>query len=76
MAFMGMFVGTILLIVMTIVIILSVIFIITAIILKIIGKKKDSKKLKITGNVFLVLGIVNIAPIIIAKYSITSSDIC
>lgn len=65
MAFMGMFVGTILLIVTTIVIILSVIFIITAIILKIIGKKKDSKKLKITGNVFLVLGIVNIAPIII-----------
>ncbi len=65
MAFMGMFVGTILLIVTTIVIILSLIFIITAIILKIIGKKKDSKKLKITGNVFLVLGIVNIAPIII-----------
>lgn len=65
MAFMGMFVGTILLVVTTIVIILSVIFIITAIIFKIIGKKKDSKKLKITGNVFLVLGIVNIAPIII-----------
>lgn len=65
MAFMGMFVGTILLIVTTIVIILSLIFIITAIILKIIGKKKDSKKLKITGNVFLVLGILNISPIII-----------
>ena len=65
MAFMGMFVGTIFLIILTIVIILSVIFFITAIILKIIGKKKDSKKLKITGNVFLVLGIVNIAPIII-----------
>ena len=65
MAFMGMFVGTILLILLIAVILLSIIFIITAIILKIIGKKKDSKKLKITGNVFLVLGIVNIAPIII-----------
>ena len=65
MAFMGMFVGTIFLIILIVVILLSAIFIITAIILKIISKKKDSKKLKITGKVFLVLGIINIAPIII-----------
>ena len=71
MAFMGMFVGTIFLIILIVVILLSAIFIITAIFFKIIGKKKDSKKLKITGNVFLVLGIINIAPIIIFAVYLT-----
>lgn len=65
MAFAGMFIGIILLVILAIVIIVAIIFGITAIILKIIGKVKDNKKLKVTGNVFLVLSIVNIAPIII-----------
>lgn len=65
MAFAGMFIGTILLIIVVTVIIVAIAFGITAIILKIIGKAKDNKKLKVAGNVFLVLSIVNIAPIII-----------
>lgn len=65
MAFAGMFIGTILLIILAVVIIASVIFGITAIILKIVGKVKDNKNLKVAGNVFLTLSIVNIAPVII-----------
>lgn len=65
MAFMGLFVASILLVILIIAVIASVIFGITAIVFKIVGKKKDNKKFKITGNVFLTLSIVNIAPIII-----------
>lgn len=71
MAFAGMFIGTILLIILAVVIIASVIFGITAIILKIVGKVKDNKKLKVAGNVFLTLSIVNIAPVIIFAGYIT-----
>jgi hypothetical protein len=42
-----------------------IVFFVTAIILKIIGKKKNSKKLRIIGNIFLGLGIAFAIPVIL-----------
>lgn len=65
MAFAGMIIGTILLIIVVTVIIVAIAFGITAIVLKIVGKVKDNRKINTTGNVFLTLSIISITPIVL-----------
>ncbi|MCH5193032.1 MAG: hypothetical protein J1F11_03655 [Oscillospiraceae bacterium] len=64
MAFMGMVFAAAFVIIFIIHISLMTLFFILAIVLKIVGKVKDSKKMKKAGTVFLVLGILFAAPII------------
>lgn len=64
MAFMGMVIATIFSIILIIHIVLMLIFFILALVLKIVGSKKESKKMKNAGTVFLVLGIVFALPVI------------
>lgn len=65
MAFMGMVFGTIFIILLMIHIFLMLTFFVLTAVLKIVGRKKENKKIKIAGNVFLVLGIVFAVPIIV-----------
>lgn len=64
MAFMGMVFGTIFIILLMIHIFLMLIFFVLTAVLKIVGRKKENKKIKIAGNVFFVLGIMFAVPII------------
>ena len=64
MAFMGMVFGAIFIVILCIIFALMLLFFAIAIPCKIIGKKKDKKGLRITGNVFLVLGIIFALPLI------------
>ena len=64
MAFMGMVFGALVLIILIVIFCLMLLFFGIAIPCKIIGKVKDKKGLRITGNVFLVLGIVCLLPFI------------
>lgn len=65
MAFAGMFIGLIFLVIFVLLIIAAIAFGITAIVLKIVGKVKDNRKIKTTGNVFLTLSIISITPIVL-----------
>jgi hypothetical protein len=65
MAFIGMVFVGIALAIFCVICFLMIVFFTLAIIFKTIGKKKDSRKLRITGNVFLGLGIVFSIPIIL-----------
>lgn len=64
MAFISMVFASIFIVLLMIIVFLMLIFLILAIVFKIIGKSKGNRKLRIAGNVFLVLGIVFAAPII------------
>ena len=65
MAFAGMFIGLVFLVIFVLLIIAAIAFGITAIVLKIVGKVKDNRKIKTTGNVFLTLSIISITPIVL-----------
>ena len=65
MAFAGMFLLVIFFIIFVVLIIVAIAFGITAIVLKIVGKVKDNRKIKTTGNVFLTLSIISITPIVL-----------
>lgn len=65
MAFMGMVFATVFVVLFIVHISLTILFFILAIVLKIVGKVKDSRKMKIAGNVFLVLGILFAVPVIV-----------
>lgn len=75
MAFMGMVFATIFVFIFIFLLISSIAFLIISFVLKRNAVKKDSKKLRIAGNVFRVLGVLNAVPIIavigIAVYSNT-----
>ena len=64
MAFMGMVLGAIFIVILCIVAGLMLLSFAVAIPCKTIGKKKEKKGLRITGNVFLVLGIVFALPLL------------
>lgn len=64
MAFMGMVFATVFVVLFIVHLSLMTLFFILAIVLKIVGKVKDSRKMKIAGNVFLVLGILFAVPVI------------
>ncbi len=65
MAFAGMFLLVIFFIIFVVLIVVAIAFGITAIVLKIVGKVKDNRKIKTTGNVFLTLSIISITPIVL-----------
>lgn len=64
MAFMGMVIGTIFIVLLITLAFLMLTFFVLSAILKNIGRKKDNKKMKTAGNVFLVLGILFAVPIL------------
>lgn len=64
MAFMGMVFATIFIVLLIIHIFLVLTFFVLTAVLKNIGRKKENKKIKIAGNVFLVLGIIFAVPIV------------
>ena len=65
MAFMGMVLGAIFIVILLCIAGLVLLFFTTAIILKIIGKVKDNKKVKRVGTVFIVLGSVFAVPLVL-----------
>lgn len=64
MAFMGLMFATVFIVLLMIHIFLMLMFFVLTAVLKIVGRKKENKKMKIAGNVFLVLGIIFAVPII------------
>ncbi len=64
MAFMGMVFATIFILIFIFLLISSVAFLIISFVLKRKAVKKDSKKLRIAGNVLRVLGVLNAIPVI------------
>ena len=52
-----------------------VIILIAAIILKAVGKKKNSKAMRIAGNVFLVLGVINAIPVVLVVGSLAFNSV-
>lgn len=64
MAFIGMVFATIFIILLIIYILLILTFFILTVVLKSVSRKKENKKFKIAGNVFLVLGIMFSVPMI------------
>ena len=64
MAFFAMVFASVFILLLIILAFLMLIFFVLATVFKIVGRKKGSRKLKIAGNVFLVLGILFAAPII------------
>lgn len=71
MAFMGMFIIGIFIVMA----ISMMIFLTVAIILKIVGKKKDSPRMKLVGNIFLVLSIVLAIPVVSVTKSVIESSL-
>ena len=65
MAFMGMVLGAIFIVILLCIAGLMLLFYTAAIILKIIGKVKDNKKVKRVGTVFIVLGSVFAVPLVL-----------
>ena len=65
MAFMGMVLGAIFIVILLCIAGLMLLFFTVAIILKIIGKAKDNKKVKRVGTVFIVLGSVFAVPLVL-----------
>ena len=70
MAFMGMVFAGVAVVIFIVILLFMIAFLITAIILKTIGKRKDSRPMRIAGNVFLVLGIINAIPVVLIIGSI------
>lgn len=70
MAFMGMVFGVVAIVIFIVILLFMIAFLITATILKTIGKIKDSRPMRIAGNVFLVLGIINAIPVVLIIGSI------
>lgn len=64
MAFMGMVFATIILVIFLIYILLMLTFFVLTVVFKIVGRKKENKKMKTAGTVFLVIGIIFALPII------------
>lgn len=64
MAFMGLMIGTVFLVILLVIIFLMLTSLILALVLKKAGRKKDNKKMRIAGNIFLVLGIIFSVPVI------------
>ena len=65
MAFMGMVLGAIFIVILLCIAGLMLLFFTVAIILKIIGKAKDNNKVKRVGTVFIVLGSVFAVPLVL-----------
>lgn len=65
MAFMGMVLGAIFIVILLCIAGLMLLFFTAAIILKIIGKVKENKKVKRAGTVFIVLGSVFAVPLVL-----------
>lgn len=70
MAFISMVFGGAAIILLVVLAFLALVFFTVAIILKVIGKHKDKKGLRITGNVFLAFGILNIVPVLLVVFFI------
>ena len=75
MAFIAMIIAYGFVMILAILIISSIFWGIIAIILKRKGKKKDSKKLRITGNICAVLSILNITPVLLLVGKLTYNNL-
>lgn len=65
MGFMGIMFGVIAIIIFLTIIIFMIVFAIVAVILKIYGKKKDNRILRIIGNVCLILSVLSAIPVVL-----------
>ncbi len=65
MAFIGMVIAGIAVIIFIAILIIMLVLLVTAITLKIVGKNKNSKKMRTAGNVLLIIGIVFAVPVVL-----------
>lgn len=64
MAFIGMVIAGIAVIIFIVILIIMLVLLVTAITLKIVGKNKNSKKMRTAGNVLLIIGIIFAVPVV------------
>ena len=65
MAFIGMAFGMVFIAIFLIIVVMMITFLVTAFILKSVGKRKQRPRLRVVGNVLLVIGIVLAIPVVI-----------
>ncbi len=65
MAFIGMVIAGIAVIIFIVILIIMLVLLVTAITLKIVGKNKNIKKMRTAGNVLLIIGIIFAVPVVL-----------